>query len=52
MTPACLLHLWLGEAEGLVTHVSVIGERPVVTVFDDGRWIERPVVPEGFHPRA
>jgi 3',5'-cyclic AMP phosphodiesterase CpdA len=49
--PACMLHLWLGEAEGLVTHVSVIGERPAVTVYADGAWIERPVVPDGFHPR-
>jgi 3',5'-cyclic AMP phosphodiesterase CpdA len=23
--PACMLHVWLGEEEGLVTHVSVIG---------------------------
>src|SRR5215469_17559283 len=25
--PGCLLHLWLGDSGGLVTHVSLIGDR-------------------------
>ena len=27
--PACMLHAWLGEGEGLVSHLSVIGDRYV-----------------------
>lgn len=51
--PACMLHVWLGEREGLVTHVSVIGpEHPPFTVFDGSRWLKNVVPPAGFHPRA
>jgi Icc protein len=47
--PACLLHLWLGEAEGLVTHVSMIGDRfPPFLIFDGQRWLRDTVPPPGF----
>jgi 3',5'-cyclic AMP phosphodiesterase CpdA len=50
--PACLLHLWLGEPEGLVTHVSLIGtDYPTLTVFDGTKWVKDIVPPPGFHPR-
>lgn len=49
--PACLLHLWLGDAEGLVSHVSVIGDHhPPFTVFDGRQWLRDAVPPAGFHP--
>jgi Icc protein len=49
--PACMLHLWLGEAAGLVSHVSLIGDRhPPLTVFDGQRWLRDAVPPPGFHP--
>jgi 3',5'-cyclic AMP phosphodiesterase CpdA len=49
--PACLLHLWLGEGEGLVSHVSVIGDRhPPFTIFDGREWLRDAVPPAGFHP--
>jgi 3',5'-cyclic AMP phosphodiesterase CpdA len=49
--PACLLHLWLGDAEGLVSHVSLIGDRhPPLTIFDGERWIRDARLPAGFHP--
>ena len=49
--PACMLHLWLGETEGLVSHVSLIGDRhPPLTVFDGQRWFRDAVPPPGFHP--
>jgi 3',5'-cyclic AMP phosphodiesterase CpdA len=49
--PACMLHLWLGEAEGLVSHVSLIGDRhPPLTIFDGQRWARDAVPPPGFHP--
>jgi 3',5'-cyclic AMP phosphodiesterase CpdA len=49
--PACLLHLWLGESEGLVSHVSLIGDRhPPLTIFDGQRWFRDAVPPPGFHP--
>ncbi len=48
--PACMLHLWLGEAGGLVSHVSLIGDRhPPFTVFDGERWFRDAVPPAGFH---
>jgi Icc protein len=51
--PACMLHFWLGEAEGLVSHVSLIGARhPLFTVFEGSRWLEKPVPPADFHPRS
>jgi 3',5'-cyclic-AMP phosphodiesterase len=50
--PACMLHLWLGPDEGLVSHVSVIGdERPPFTVYDGERWLRDAVPPPAFHPR-
>jgi 3',5'-cyclic AMP phosphodiesterase CpdA len=49
--PACMLHLWLGETEGLVSHVSLIGDRhPPLTFFDGERWLRDAVPPPGFHP--
>ena len=49
--PACMLHLWLGESEGLVSHVSLIGDRhPPLTIFDGQRWFRDAVPPPGFHP--
>jgi 3',5'-cyclic AMP phosphodiesterase CpdA len=49
--PACLLHLWLGEAAGLVSHLSLIGDRhPPLTVFDGQRWFRESAPPAGFHP--
>ena len=51
--PACLLHLWLGAGDGLVSHVSVIGDRhPPFTIFDGGRWLRDAQPPAGFHPDA
>ena len=48
--PACMLHLWLGEAGGLVSHVSLIGDRhPTLTIFDGERWLRDAVAPVGFH---
>ena len=35
--PACLLHVWLGEEQGLVTHVSQIEAHPVHTVVPPAR---------------
>jgi 3',5'-cyclic AMP phosphodiesterase CpdA len=48
--PACMLHVWLGEEQGLVTHVSVIGDRPTLTVFDGSRWLGDVTPPAGFYP--
>jgi 3',5'-cyclic AMP phosphodiesterase CpdA len=49
--PACLLHLWLGEAGGLVSHVNLIGDaHPPLTIFDGERWCRDAVPPPGFHP--
>jgi hypothetical protein len=49
--PACLLHLWLDGAAGLVSHVSVIGDRyPPFTVFDGHGWLRDALPPTGFHP--
>ena len=49
--PACLLHLWLGEGDGLVSHVSVIGDRHApFTVFDGSQWLRDARPPAGFHP--
>src|SRR5262245_19915891 len=48
--PACLLHLWLGNGEGLVSHVSVIGDRfPPFGLFDGRQWLPNARPPEGFH---
>lgn len=50
--PACMLHLWLGQEAGLVSHVSVIGgERPPFMVYDGQRWLRDAVPPPAFHPR-
>jgi 3',5'-cyclic AMP phosphodiesterase CpdA len=49
--PACLLHLWLGEAGGLVSHLSLIGDaHPPFTIFDGERWLRDAVPPPAFHP--
>jgi 3',5'-cyclic AMP phosphodiesterase CpdA len=49
--PACLLHLWLGPEQGLVTHLSVIGDRHApFTVFDGREWLRSAAPPVGFHP--
>jgi 3',5'-cyclic AMP phosphodiesterase CpdA len=49
--PACMLHLWLGEAGGLVSHVSLIGDRhPPLAIFDGQRWVRDAAPPPGFHP--
>lgn len=49
--PACMLHLWLGDAGGLVTHVSLIGdEHPPFIVHDGHDWVRDPRPPPGFHP--
>ena len=51
--PACMLHVWLGEQQGLVTHVSLIGAHyPAFTVFDGSRWLADAVPPASFHPDA
>lgn len=48
--PACLLHFWMG-GEGLVSHLSVIGDRHVpFTVFDGRDWQRDTAPPAGFHP--
>lgn len=50
--PACMLHAWLGESAGLVSHVSLIGDRfPPFTLFDGSRWWREPAPPPDFHPR-
>lgn len=50
--PACALHLWLGRAAGLVSHLSVIGdERPPFTLYDGHRWLRDATPPPAFHPR-
>ena len=49
--PSCLLHAWLGDDAGLVSHVSVIGDRhPPFTVFDGNQWLRDALPPPGFHP--
>jgi 3',5'-cyclic AMP phosphodiesterase CpdA len=51
--PAVMLHLWLGEAGGLVTHLSLIGDRhPPLTFFDGERWLRDAEPPPGFHSAA
>jgi 3',5'-cyclic AMP phosphodiesterase CpdA len=48
--PACMLHLWLERGEGLVSHVSVIGDRhPPLTIFDGTRWFRDGDPPPRFH---
>jgi len=48
--PGCLLHLWLGEGDGLVSHVSVIGDRHTpFTIFDGRQWLHDARPPAGFH---
>lgn len=50
--PACMLHLWLGDDAGLVSHLSVIGdERPPFTLYDGQRWLREAAPPSTFHPR-
>ncbi|HXJ80648.1 MAG TPA: phosphodiesterase [Candidatus Methylomirabilis sp.] len=49
--PGCLLHLWLGDGEGLVSHVSVIGDGyPPFLIFDGRDWLRDAVPPPRFHP--
>lgn len=49
--PACMLHLWLGEGDGLVSHVSVIGDaHPPFVIYDGGVWRREAGPPPGFHP--
>ncbi|PCC75259.1 3',5'-cyclic AMP phosphodiesterase CpdA [Nannocystis exedens] len=49
--PACMLHLWLGDAGGLVTHVSLIHDKyPPLVVHDGQGWVRNPQVPANFHP--
>lgn len=49
--PACMLHLWLGETDGLVSHVSVIGDaHPPFVVYDGRAWLREAEPPPGFHP--
>jgi 3',5'-cyclic AMP phosphodiesterase CpdA len=49
--PACFLHLWLGPEQGLVSHVSVIGDRHTpFTIFDGREWLRSAAPPAGFHP--
>ena len=48
--PACLLHLWLGDGGGLVSHVSVISDQfPPFGVFDGHQWLREARPPENFH---
>jgi 3',5'-cyclic AMP phosphodiesterase CpdA len=48
--PACLLHLWLGNGGGLVSHVSVIGDQfPPFRIFDGHQWLRDARPPESFH---
>ncbi len=48
--PGCLLHLWLGDGAGLVSHVSVIGDRyPPFGVFDGREWLRDARPPARFH---
>jgi Icc protein len=49
--PAAMLHVWLGESEGLVTHLSPIDEQPVYTVFDGDKWLPNAKPPAGFARR-
>jgi len=49
--PGCLLHLWLGDSGGLVTHVSLIGDRyPPFGIFDGREWLRDARPPARFHP--
>jgi Icc protein len=49
--PGCLLHLWLGAGDGLVSHVSLIGNGyPPFSIFDGGEWLRDARPPAGFHP--
>ena len=51
--PACMFHLWLGPTEGLVSHVSLIGDpHPPLTLFDGQRWLRDAMPPPGFHRDA
>jgi hypothetical protein len=49
--PACSLHLWMGPEPGLVTHVSLIEERPALTIYDGERWLRDATPPPGFRAR-
>lgn len=49
--PGCLLHVWLGDGQGLATHVSLIGDRyPPFALFDGREWLRDARPPAGFHP--
>lgn len=49
--PGCLLHLWLGDGEGLVSHVSLIGDGyPPFSLFDGREWLREAQPPARFHP--
>jgi Icc protein len=45
--PAVMLHVWLGAADGLVTHVSQIERREALVVSDGSRWLAPPVPAAG-----
>ncbi len=48
--PGCLLHLWLGDGAGLVSHVSLIGDRfPPFGLFDGQQWLQEARPPVHFH---
>ena len=46
--PACSLHLWMGPGSGLVTHLSLIEERPAFTLYDGERWLRDATPPPAF----
>jgi len=37
--PAAMIHCWLGDGAGLVSHLSVIGSYPTHVVFENGKWL-------------
>lgn len=49
--PACSLHLWMGPETGLVTHQSLIEERPELTLYDGERWLRDATPPPAFRVR-
>lgn len=49
--PAAALHCWLGPAQGLVTHLSPIGARPLHLLFDGTKWLPEREPPADFHGR-
>lgn len=47
-TPAVLLHQWTPD-DGLVTHTSLISDRPPFVVYDGKEWEDGTPLPNGFH---